>query len=108
MSTLYGTDIGTELSTGTRFAIPKPAYSDEAIQAHEEAEEERKEMAKLLWDAYAEEIDRINLRIQNNLSLKVDVGSDPVLLVEKQSEMKKAEREMRRNVELTLKGTAKC
>ena len=46
VSTLYGTDIGTELGTGQKFVIPKPEYSEEAIRAHEEAEAERKEMAE--------------------------------------------------------------
>jgi hypothetical protein len=102
VSTLYGTDIGTELGTGQKFVIPKPEYSEEAICAHEEAEAERKEMAELLRDAIKDEIDRINLRIAKNESLGKDVGSDPVLLVEKKNDMRKAEIEMKRNEDLTL------
>jgi hypothetical protein len=79
-STLYGTDIGTELSTGIRFVIPKPQYSDAAIQAHVAAKADRKEMAELLRDAIAEEIDRIRNRIEVNQSKGNDVGSNPVLL----------------------------
>lgn len=63
VSTLYGTDIGTELGTGHKFVIPKPEYSDEAIKAHEEAEAQRKQMAELLRDAIKDEIDRIKKRI---------------------------------------------
>jgi NAD+--asparagine ADP-ribosyltransferase len=97
VATLYGTDIGTELATNTRYHIPKPRYSYDKINQHEKAKVMRKEMATLIKDALENEVERIEKRINRAITSKTDAGSDPYLLVEKKNRMRMLQLEINTN-----------
>jgi hypothetical protein len=106
-STLYGTGIGTELATCTRFHIPKPKHFDEDIAAHEASEIMRKEMATLMKAAVDNEITRIAARIRSNREQDVDVGEAPAMLVGKTYKSRLLQIDINKDEPLQLKGEAK-
>jgi hypothetical protein len=106
-STLYGTDIGTELATCTRFHIPKPKHSDEDIASYEASEIMRKEMATLMKAAVDDEITRIEARISSNREQDIDVGEDPAILVGKVYKSRLLQININKDEPLQLKGEAK-
>jgi hypothetical protein len=83
VATQYGTDIATKQATNVKFIIPKPSYPTEEVDCHTKAEVIRKAMATLLKSALENEADRIKDQIKANTKGKIDVGSDPCLLVDK-------------------------
>ena len=107
VATLYGTDIGTELTTNVKFVIPKPTYPEEEVERHDKAEVMRKDMATLLKSALENEANRIKDRIKANQKAKTDIGSDPYLLAEKTNKIRMLDLEIANDEPIQLKGEAK-
>jgi hypothetical protein len=99
-------DIGTKVATDTQYTIPKSRHSDEDIHCHKKAEIMRKAMATILKHALENETDQIKYRIQQAISTKVDVGSDPILLVDKTNKMWMLQMKINVDELLQLKGEA--
>lgn len=107
VGTLYGTDIATELATGTKLHIVQPEHSALVQLKHQEEEDRRKARQTRLKDALQYEANKLKAKADALLEAGEDDSEVRYKFVQKTNEIEVLQYEIDDDLPIALKGEAK-